>query len=87
MKVIDTRSGKPITVGQTIEHGDGESVTLLEVEPGLLKARARVSTTFRDLARAVDNPPLRVIASAWVPLTVRWTHPTFFLEHVGFLPS
>lgn len=95
MKIIDARSGQEMTIGQTISYTDGESVTLLEVEPGILQARARARTVHRDMTKlqsagfgVIDMSKLPLITQEqWVPLTVRWTHPAFFLQHVAFFPS
>lgn len=94
MKIIDTRSGEEMTIGQSIRHGDGESVTLLEIDPGILSARARVRIVRRpDFLREDPRKPGSfrpaplVTTDMWVPLVVRFTHPAFFLQHVAFLPS
>jgi len=81
MRVIDARSGQEMAIGERIDYQDGESVTLLEVRPGLLRAEA--------LARTVHRTPEGRLATAqaWVPLVVRWTHPRFLFEHVAFFPS
>ena len=84
MKIIDARSGQEMQIGRTISYPGGESVTLLEVEPGILSARARARTVFRDWSQA--GGPL-VAREDWGPLVVRWTHPAFFLQHVAFFPS
>ena len=85
MKIIDARSGQEMQIGQTISYPGGESVTLLEVEPGIWSARARARTVSRDWSRAADGP--LVVREDWGPLQVRWTHPAFFLQHVAFFPS
>lgn len=82
MKVVDTRSGEELALGQKVSYPDGESVTLLEVEPGVLRARARVRHVYREHVHQRLE-----VREDWVPLTVRWTHPQFFLQHVAFLPS
>lgn len=81
MKVIDVRSGQEMTIGERIDYQDGESVTLLEVRPGLLRAEGKARMVHR-------TPEGRLSASEkWVPLAVRWTHPRFLFEHVAFFPS
>ena len=90
MKVIDPRNGIELAVGQTSRYPDGESVMLLDVEPGLLSARARVRLVGRSALYTIDHQTQErgmVTIERWVPLRVRWTHPNFFLQHVGFLPS
>lgn len=53
MRVIDARSGHEVRIGQTIDWGDGESLTLLDVDPGLFSASAIVRITHRDESKAV----------------------------------
>jgi hypothetical protein len=84
MKVIDSRSGEPMTIGTPVVYPDGERVTILEIEPGILRARARAQMTYRD--HGAVGAPL-VTKEEWVPLAVRWTHPAFFGRHVAFFPS
>lgn len=80
MKIIDARSGQEVVIGRRIDYPDGEGITVLHVEPGILSARAEVVSTVLDLGTG------RLVTSRdWVPLTVRWTHPRFFLQHVAFL--
>ena len=56
MKVIDARTGTDIEVGQTVEYGDGEKLTLIDVEPGLLSASAFVERTYRDHTKSRHEP-------------------------------
>lgn len=72
MKIIDANTGAQIQPGQTFENINGVQ-TLLQVKAGLLSARA----LFR-----LENGAL-----VWVPLAVRYTHPSFFLQKVAFIPS
>lgn len=88
MKVIDAHTGRQVKVGDTLPiPGDGSTPELsaagigvdgyykvLAIEPGILTARILLSS----------NHPAY---NGWVPLTVRWIHPGFFLQHVGFIPS
>lgn len=116
MRVIDARSGKDMKIGDTVEYGDGESTTLLDVYPGLFSASALIRMTYRDFTKSVTEPTgefdemegmwadgrhevarverLRVVdpgplvsSAREVPLTVRWLHPSFFLQHVAFINS
>lgn len=85
MKVIDARSGQHVHVDSwkrtvfnpplRIDYGGGEFHELHAVEPGLIRARA--------LSRYSGGPA----EATWNPLTVRWTHPRFPLEHVAFINS
>ncbi len=115
MKVVDARSGRVLEVGQMADYGRGEYVQLLEVEPGLFDARARVRRRYRDMSKALPcpgsmrySPIVDGVANVlypsfgWtvdpesaplvedeivVPLVVRWLHPKYLLQHVGFIPS
>lgn len=87
MRVIDARSGHEVKIGQTIDWGDGESITLLDVDPGIFSASAIVRITHRDYSRTIDLGKAYVTITREVPLRVRWTHPAFFLQHVAFLDS
>ncbi len=56
MKVIDARSGREVKIGDTIDWGDGEQITLLDVDPGLFSASAIVRITHRDHSKSVLEP-------------------------------
>jgi len=71
-------------LGQTVTYPEGTSHTLLQIEPGILTARAQVRGTYQDPSQ--PGAPW-VTRDEWVPLQVRWTHPQFFLQHVAFFPS
>jgi hypothetical protein len=83
MKVIDAHTGKEMVLGMTVKH-DGVSRTLLQIEPGILSARAQVLMVYRDHSQ--PGGPM-INRDEWVPLQVRWTHPMYFLQHVAFFPS
>lgn len=82
MKIIDARSGEEFQVGDTIVHPDGESVTLLDVKPGLLRAEAHVQRTYTNMATGEPTTD-----TVWVPLAVRWLHPKYLFQHIGIFPS
>ncbi len=82
MKIIDARSGEVMTPGKTVEYGDGESVTLEEVDDRILSARALLQTVHRD---PYTNELVR--QRQWVPLRVRFLHPAFMFQRIGFIPS
>lgn len=84
MKVIDARSGKEMKLGERVNYPEGEWMRLIDVEPGLFSATATVQTCMRDESK--PSRPLAIMTQQ-VPLTVRWMHPRFFLQHVAFLPS
>ena len=87
MKVIDARSGTEMHIGDIVDHGDGESITLLDVKPGWLSAAARVRLVKNDTMMRAGDSWHPVTNTFWMPLQVRWTHPRFFLQHVAFLAS
>lgn len=88
MRVIDSRSGNEVVIGDRVSYGDGEAVTLLDVRPGILSARARVRVEMRDLDDEAAGLPSRLVArEAWVDLHVRWMHPEHRMQWVAFLPS
>lgn len=84
MRVIDTRSGHEMRLGDTVSYPDGEYVKLLDVDEGLLSANAVVEYVYRDFSKP-ERPLVR--AQRQIPLTVRFTHPSFFLQKVAFIPS
>lgn len=82
MKIVDARSGEVMTLGKIVSYGDGEKMRLVDVDEGLLSARAFIETTYRDHGNG------KIVTSRqWVPLTVRLTHPSFLFQRVGFIPS
>ncbi len=84
--------------GQRIEYGNGESVTLLEVKPGLFSATALIKTDYRDMRQLSDldvrpdgsidtkRLPVRTMLR-WTELAVHWLHPNYRFQHVAFIPS
>ncbi|MCC7024606.1 MAG: hypothetical protein IT338_17395 [Thermomicrobiales bacterium] len=84
MKIVDARSGKAVQIGQTIKypwtpefqpHGP-EWIRLVDVRPGIWSASAIIQR-----GNGVRSETLEI------PLVVRWTHPSYFLQHVAFLPT
>lgn len=71
-------------IGDTVHYNDGESVTLLDVKPGILQASAFVQITYTNWE---TGTPVADTKAIWVPLAVRWTHPSYFLQHIAFYPS
>lgn len=82
MRIIDANTGAEVKVGQTFTNIDGTH-TLIKVREGLLKAEALLRT------HSIGDPrfPSVPLGDRWVPLVVRYTHPGFFLQKVGFIPS
>jgi hypothetical protein len=90
MKIIDARSGQQIVVGQFIDYGDGEGVTLIAFKAGIFSARMRVRSTYRDHSKwtpGSDVAPPLVTTEQWVEGPVRYVHPEFPWQRVAFLPS
>ncbi len=72
-------------VGDTVDWGNGERVTLVDFEPGIFSATAVIETVVRDWS---DGYAGRLVTRrAQTPLAVRFTHPRFFLRWVAFIPS
>ena len=89
MKVIDARSGKEMTLGERVEYPNGEWMRLVDVESGLFSATAIVETYAMNIADILLPQDERryIRMTQQVPLTVRWFHPAFLFQHVGFIPS
>lgn len=87
MRLIDARSGREIALPDngkspvlysaggepTIQYSQGEYIKIHSVTPGVFKASAVISSD--------KYPPMNV------PLQVRWTHPSYPLQHVAFIPT
>lgn len=82
MKIIDARSGEIMTLGKVVTYGGGEKIRLVDIDEGLFSARALVEETYRDHGNGKI-----VTARQWVPLAVRFTHPSFLFQRVAFIPS
>lgn len=82
MKVIDARSGQEMQVGGVVRYPDGEWLRLDGVEPGLFSAKAVITSSNRHY----ETGKLVTTQQA-VPLVVRFLHPGFLFQHVGFIPS
>jgi len=81
LRVIDARSGDDVNVGDTVRypdelHEDGRR------HPDWWQLVRVVDYVF--WATAVVQTPRGAVR---VPLTVRFTHPRFPLQRVGFFPS
>ncbi len=80
MKIIDARSGQELVPGSDVRYPvfngepDSDNYQLLEVKEGWLTASARIRR-------------LRDGNTRWTHLVVRFTHPSFFLQKVAFVPS
>lgn len=97
MRVVDTNTGKTIEPGDVWRNIDG-TMQLVSIRPGFFRASAVLRLLEPpgpgvDITGApVPRPPEELAAwpageSRRVPLVVRWLHPRFFMQHVGFIPS
>ena len=77
MRIIDVNTGNEVKVGGTFYNVNGYH-QLLAVDERLFTA----SATFVSQQTARHAPEL-----VNIPLQVRFTHPNFFLQKVGFIPS
>lgn len=85
MKIVDARSGEVMTPGKVVPYGGGEKIRVVDAELGFFRARALVQRTYRDYSRP-DRDAL-VTTMHWVPLSVRFMHPSYMFERVAFIPS
>lgn len=81
MRIIDANSGADVVVGDTFTNIDGEH-TLLAVQAGIFYGKALLRTT----TVAGDYPTI-LLGERWVPLQIRYLHPNFMFQKVGFIPS
>ena len=73
MRIIDANTGAEIQQGIPFTNIDGTH-TLLAVREGWFHATAQFMSAGRPGRR-------------WTPLVVRYLHPGFFLQKIGFFPS
>ena len=97
MKIIDARSGKQVRPGETVIYdsavwavGPGGSLRQGPsrgkegfIFHGLLKRKVRGGVVGDFTMYEPGYAPRRVE----VPMPVRYTHPSFFLQKVAFIPS
>lgn len=87
MKIIDARSGEVMRPGKTVAYGGGEKLRVVIIdEQSLFRAKALVESTHRDYSKPSGHAPL-VTTTRWVPLSVRFMHPSYPFERVAFIPS
>ncbi len=77
MRIIDANTGKEVRVGDTFENVNGAH-QLLSVDEGLFNATASF---------VVQQSRRHAPELVCMPLQVRYTHPSFFLRKVAFIPS
>lgn len=77
VRIIDANTGKEVKVGDTFTNVNGIH-QLLHVDENLFTATA----AFLRQVHPRAEPEL-----VYVPLQVRYTHPSFFGRKVGFIPS
>lgn len=75
MRIIDANTGTEVKVGTEFTNVNGRH-QLISVREKLLSAEATFVT--------VDDEGVQLVM---VPLQVRYMHPSFFLQKVGFIPS
>lgn len=73
-----------MTPGKVVAYGGGEKLRVVNVDQGVFSARALIESTYRDYSK--DGKAL-VTTSQWVPLTVRFLHPSYPFERVAIIPS
>lgn len=78
IRVIDARSGDDVTIGQTVTYPEGSGWTLLSVRDRFFTAVAHVRSWTAEKTDTYEQD---------VPIAVRFLHPAFFLQRVGFFPS
>lgn len=95
MKVIDCRTGRELQEGDVLdltspivdfETGEiiGETVEIykiIKIKPGIFKASVIADVEYKD---RYGNSEKKIKE---ISLAVRWTHPSFFLQHIAFLPT
>lgn len=74
---LDSVPGPEDTLRHAERHGLTNYYTILAIHPGVL--RASMDAVFHENGRQSIRRN--------IPLAVRWTHPSFFLQHVAFVPS
>ena len=72
MRIIDANTGHEVRVGRPFDNVDG-LVIVHAVNEGWFSAQALISLN--------DSKP------SWHPLTVRYTHPGFMFQKIGFINS
>jgi hypothetical protein len=82
MRVIDARSGEEMVIGKTVSYHDGERLTLVDLDEGLLSANAFIESVTRDFQTG-----RLVTRRQQIPLLVRLFHPSFLFQRVAFIPS
>ena len=74
-----------MTPGKIVLYDGGEKLRVVTIdEGGLFRAKALIESTYRDYSKGGHA---LVTTSHWVPLTVRFLHPSFPFERVAFIPS
>lgn len=82
MRIIDANTGAVVKPGETFRNIDGVH-TLMRVREGFFRAEALF------LIRAEGDGPRygSLPRYEWVPLVVRYMHPSFLFQKIGFIPS
>jgi hypothetical protein len=81
LRIIDANSGAELRPGDTFANIDGLH-TLITIDEGLFRSRVLLRTH-----EVREDYPEILLGDRWVPLQVRYTHPAFLFQKVGFIPS
>ena len=73
-KYIDARTGEQIAVGSDVRYGADEGYRVLAIKPGLLEVEFIIHNRRMDARQRVVGP-------------MRYLHPRFMFQRVGFFPS
>jgi hypothetical protein len=98
MRLIDTRTGDDVAIGDTVVYDDGTTYEVVPVDGDEIKVRRLQDEEpkwYRIIkvqdrifsARALMEGNALEPRIQWVPLHVRVTHPGFFLQRVAFVPT
>lgn len=100
MKFVEARTGREMVVGETVRYPGGEAVTLVDVDHGFASGIATIDVTFLEPVRVVPTSasasgigaaPSRIgilrTRRQQVPLIVRFMHPEYRFQRVGFIPT
>ncbi len=86
MKIIDVSSGQELHEGDLIPYSPEKRI--IKVQEGLLDASAVMEyVTDGSYPTYPGNMPYHKGERYTQPLIVRFTHPSFFGQKVGFYPS
>jgi len=73
MRIINVITGEDISIGDRFYGAGDDELQLVEVEDRFLTGRVKMRT--------------KKGVTFWGPLIIRFTHPLFFMQRVGFIPT